>query len=150
MKKILPQTTAWFPVLLWMLLIFVLSGQTAPDSDQLSKGLINLVLPFIDQLIPVFGNGTPDDLLLYLDHLVRKLTHFLLYLVLGVLSVRALVKNQVSTWKSVTFSVLICLLYAMTDEWHQVFVPGRSGQPSDVLIDSLGALAGALFRGSRN
>ena len=39
----------------------------------------------------------------------------------------------------------IAALYAVTDEFHQLFVPGRSGQFSDVVLDSAGALAGLLY-----
>lgn len=55
----------------------------------------------------------------------------------------------------VIWSVILAALYASTDEFHQLFVPGRSGQFRDVLIDSCGAAAGTLivyalwWRGSR-
>ena len=40
---------------------------------------------------------------------------------------------------------LTATVYAATDEFHQLFIPGRSGQVSDVLLDSAGALAGVLI-----
>lgn len=39
---------------------------------------------------------------------------------------------------------MICILYAISDEVHQLFVPGRGGQVRDVIIDSAGAIAGIL------
>jgi VanZ family protein len=152
MKKLSPHIIAWFPVLLWMLLIFFLSAQSATESDGLSKGLTKIILAFFDRLVPAFGSGTAIDYLLYLDHFVRKLTHFLLYLVLGALAARALRKNAIIGWKPLVLAVLICALYAMTDEIHQIFVPGRSGQVGDVIIDSMGGLVGVALQqlGSRN
>ena len=47
--------------------------------------------------------------------------------------------------KLVLLSLLICFLYACSDEIHQLFVPGRSGEARDVLIDTLGACLGVSF-----
>ena len=57
------------------------------------------------------------------------------------------IRDRVSIirWKNVLVSVCIAVLYASTDELHQLFVPGRSGQVNDVLIDGCGAVIGALI-----
>jgi VanZ family protein len=77
----------------------------------------------------------------WLDFLVKKSLHALAYAILCRLWLRALapdgrpspaVRNQV---------LAICLLWAASDEWHQTFVPGRTGRPRDVLVDALGVLA---------
>ena len=46
---------------------------------------------------------------------------------------------------SLIFAFLICVVFAISDEHHQTFVAGRTGQPLDVVIDSAGAIAGLLF-----
>lgn len=145
MKKSSPQIAAWIPVILWMMLIFFLSAQSGMESDGLSTNVTKVILAFVDRLVPVFGSGTGVDYLSYLNHFVRKLTHFLLYLVLGVLSARALRKNGMIGWKPLVLSALFCALYAMTDEMHQIFVPGRSCQAGDVFIDSMGGLVGVVL-----
>jgi VanZ family protein len=66
------------------------------------------------------------------DLLVKKGSHFLAYGVLALL-VYVAVPHKGGAW-------FIATLYAASDEYHQTFVPGRSGLVSDVLIDSLGAL----------
>lgn len=143
MKRNSTVITTWIPVILWMILIFFLSAQPALESDRLSTKLTEIILGLVNQVVPVVGSGAVDYS--YLNHVVRKLAHFLLYLILGVLSVRALRKNGLTGWKPLIMAVLICVLYAVTDELHQVFVPGRSGQISDVFIDSLGGLAGVVL-----
>lgn len=143
MKKTTSQITPWIPVILWMILIFFLSAQSAYESNGLSTKFTQVILGFLGQVVPAFGSGAVDYS--FFHHFVRKLTHFLLYLILGALSARALQKNGMSGWKPLVLAVLICAAYAATDELHQVFVPGRSGQISDVLLDSMGAMVGVVL-----
>ena len=66
------------------------------------------------------------------DLLIRKLAHFTEYAILYVLVFRA-TKNKI-------WGVLFAFFYAITDEIHQLFVPGRNGSARDVLIDTAGAV----------
>lgn len=52
---------------------------------------------------------------------------------------------EMKLFKRAMIAFIISALYAASDEFHQLFVPGRAGRVSDVLIDSLGALLGVLF-----
>ncbi|MGI2327580.1 VanZ family protein [Planococcus sp. YIM B11945] len=131
------QLYSWAAVLLWMALIFTLSHQPAIESSQLSSGITEMV-------IAVLRNFMSDarehvDLL---QHIVRKNAHFLIYLVLGMLTLYALRTGGSRGIRCSLAAFGICALYAMTDEFHQLFIDGRSGQVSDVLIDSSGALIG--------
>ena len=47
--------------------------------------------------------------------------------------------------KAVVLSFIICLLYAISDEVHQTLIPGRSGEVSDVILDTIGASIGILI-----
>ncbi len=78
-----------------------------------------------------------------LDFLIRKNAHFMAYFILGVLTLLALVQSEAR--KPANLALLICMIYAMTDEFHQLFVLGRSGQFRDVLIDAAGAVLGILL-----
>ncbi len=75
--------------------------------------------------IPDFGGA---------DLLVKKGAHALAYAILGILAYRA----SGSRW----VALLIAVLYAISDETHQLFVVGRNGQPLDVVIDAVGAVVG--------
>lgn len=70
------------------------------------------------------------------NYFVRKVAHFSEYAILYLLVVRA--------WTRPVASSALCVLYAMTDELHQVLVPGRTATIGDVVIDALG-VAGAML-----
>ena len=128
-------------MLLWsisiaiMVLIFLLSAQSRADSADLSlnvRGLFAQVLSLLG-----LGRYAQSE---GLHHFVRKCAHAFLYFSLGT-SVAASAKC--SAWKkSPLWALLICFLYATSDEVHQAFVPGRGPQVSDVLLDTVSALVG--------
>ena len=72
---------------------------------------------------------------------IRKLAHYTLYFVLGILSF-LVVKDYSINKKLIIYSLLICFLYACSDEFHQLFVIGRSASIKDVMIDTFGSLCG--------
>lgn len=74
-----------------------------------------------------------------LHHFIRKNAHFFIYLILGVLVKYALNSSGIKGVKAIGIGLLICVGYAFSDEAHQLLVPGRGGQLSDVVIDSWGA-----------
>ncbi|MCF6138807.1 VanZ family protein [Pseudalkalibacillus berkeleyi] len=132
MNKIL----SWSFVFLWMSLIFYLSHQPATASNAMSTGLTEMIVQFIEGVTPV-----QDFDLEAFNHIVRKNAHFFAYFILGLLVLNALRKNRIRK-KEIGFALLICVLYASSDEVHQLFVPGRGAQINDVLIDSSGAIVG--------
>lgn len=130
-------------VLLWMVMIFLLSNEEAVKSSKKSDGLI------IKSMELFTGKSLSDQekekVLKYLVFPVRKCAHLSLYLILGILVISLLREYMVINTKLVLLSLLICFLYACSDEIHQLFVPGRSGEVRDVLIDILGACLGVSF-----
>ena len=80
-----------------------------------------------------------------LHFLFRKGAHFGVYAVLGVLSLRAFQISGYSGKRSIFYGWMLATLYAGTDEYHQTFIPGRSGEMTDVMIDSIGAMTGVGF-----
>ena len=118
---------------LWMLVIFVLSNQPAA----ISSGQSGVIVGHLQQAMP----GVSTAILTFL---VRKSAHIIAYFILGILMYRAL-RINIRRWRTRTvasFALLSCSLYAVTDEIHQLFVPGRSGELRDVMIDSIAALVG--------
>lgn len=75
-------------------------------------------------------------------YVVRKTAHFTTYLILGLLVFNLCKYNNVKN--IIKISLLVCILYACTDEIHQLFVDGRSGEIFDVCIDTVGSLIGIL------
>lgn len=135
-RKILP----WAIVILWMALIFLFSHQPATESAEMSSGITRLISNMIKAIASNFDLNQES-----LHHIIRKCAHFTIYLILGILVNNALKGNNISTLKCILLAFLICVLYAISDEIHQIFIPGRSGQISDVLLDSSGGLLGILI-----
>ena len=130
-------------VLLWMAMIFLLSNEEAVKSSKKSDGLIiRSVELFTGKSLSI---QEKEKVLKYLVFPVRKCAHLSLYLILGILVISLLREYMVINTKLVLLSLLICFLYACSDEIHQLFVPGRSGEVRDVLIDILGACLGVFF-----
>ena len=130
--------------LLWMMFIFMMSQQNADTSTETSLRAGTLVAELV---VPGYRDWTAAEqraLAMQIDYPVRKLAHASEYTVLGilyslsVLSVSAVPKRR----KLLCTAFPLGVLYAMSDEFHQLFVPGRAGRVSDVLIDSSGVLLG--------
>lgn len=131
---------AWLAVLLWMVLIFNLSSQVAEQSNELSTGITEVIVQTVQKIAP----GVEFDIR-SLNNILRKNAHFFAYLMLGILLLNAFRRSAVKGCRSIGLALGICVLYAISDELHQLFVPGRGCQFRDVIIDSAGAAVGLLL-----
>jgi VanZ family protein len=128
---------SWIAAILWMATIFLLSHQPANDSSKLSLGLLDFFMQSLSALAPQVEMHADA-----LHTVVRKGAHFGAYFILGILMLNGLRQVGGRRVKSAVLALCFCFLYAVTDEIHQLFIPGRSGQFTDVLIDTAGAAAG--------
>lgn len=134
-------------LLVWMLLIFLFSAQNGSLSSSVSEGFAAKVFSLI---YPKFNQMSASEQILFLESVMlplRKLAHFTLYFVLGLIAsgLFVTIRNRGIFFKSAV-SWGFCVLYAISDEIHQYFVPERACAALDVIIDSAGAiLAVALF-----
>ena len=123
-----------------MALIFSLSSQNAEVSSGTSGNVIRLI---VDIFYPGFDNlpaAEQTEIVASLQFLARKSAHFSIYMILGVLIFLTFISYENLLFVvRLTLSGGICLLYAASDEFHQLFVPGRSGEVRDVIIDFSGA-----------
>ena len=121
----------WIPVIIIMLLIFYLSKDASTASDYKSNGIV-------DYIVNLFNLKNIDSF--YLNILIRKIAHFSIYFLLGFFVINALYKTaDISFYSIFVYSLLICILYACSDELHQFLVPGRSCEIKDIIIDSSGS-----------
>ena len=143
---------SWILVLIWMITIFYLSSMDSDHSNTKSKETINVV---VENTIDVTNNiGITNEpttkeninsIVNVLNKPLRKCMHATVYFVLVILVINAF--NQMHLLTRVNtylYSIIICFIYACTDEIHQLYVVGRTGQFIDVLIDTIGALLGCL------
>ena len=123
-------------LILWMILIFCFSNQRADDSSKLSDGVIVKVASIFvkDNLT----DNKKDELIDKYTFIIRKTAHFSVYLILGILSINLLSSFNIK--RIIMLSSLFCFIYACTDEFHQLFVNGRAGRFTDVLIDTSGGV----------
>lgn len=124
-------------------MIFFFSAQKAEESRKTSAGLITAVVEFFD-----FDNSLTEaeiqSIRVNITFIVRKGAHFSLYAVLGLLIYLLLCEYAFMDRRAILFSVVLSMLYACSDEFHQSLVEGRSGELRDILIDTAGALAGCI------
>ena len=149
-------------VLLWMTLIFGMSAREADlsseDSGRITIAIVHVICPGYDSL------PDAEQHIWYqkTEHAVRKTAHMTEYGILAILILRWLAaavgesaglqregeapgkKRAWGNWVGL-YSWIITVLYACTDEFHQRFVPGRSGEWKDVGFDAIGAAAGVLL-----
>lgn len=124
--------------ILWMIAIFLFSAQDAQESSRMSMGIGDVVgQVFVED----YEEWSPQQRLSFVDTIelpIRKAAHALEYTLLAFLLMGAFNgRKSVAAW--------IGVLYAAGDEFHQLFVPGRSGQFTDVMIDSVGVILGIFI-----
>lgn len=131
--------------IVWMIIIFMFSARNADVSSQ-DSGRVGMFIGRI--FIKDFQEWNPQEQLSFaekIDHPVRKAAHATEYAILGMLLFGAAYQNGEKKRRTVFLSWGMGTLYAATDEIHQLFVPGRSGQITDVMLDSGGVAAGIFF-----
>lgn len=138
MRKIISITL----VILWMILVFWFSSQIGDDSQVTSGNTIRKIITFINNNI---DKVKLEEIVELLQPIVRKLAHFTLYTLGGILIFNFFNSFKLKNREKIGYSLLVGALYAITDEIHQLFVPGRSGMIKDVFIDSLGIITGVLI-----
>lgn len=134
----------WLLVVLWMGLIFSFSAQNADNSREVSGRVIRWLLAILDRQ---FSELPPEEQLLRMSGwstIVRKLAHFGLFAVLGILSFAAF-SAILPPQRAFLAALGLGTVRAILDEVQQAFVPGRSCEFRDICIDAAGVLLGAAF-----
>ena len=126
---------------LWMVMIFCFSGRPADLSDHDSGFFTRIAVRVLYPGYRGWDQVRQLAVLSAADKVVRKTAHFTEYFILCVLYYKTL---SISVRKALAASALAAVLYAVSDELHQYFVPGRAAKAADVLIDSAGVLLAAL------
>lgn len=122
-----------------MVFIFAMSARDGNESSALSGGLMRLLFGW---LIPLIGERLTE-------FLIRKAAHMFEFFCLALASTgffaEALAGKKNRYGAAFPAAIVWCFLYACSDEWHQLYIPGRAGQFRDVLIDCSGSLIGLLL-----
>ena len=144
----------WMAVVCWLMLIFVFSSQNAKNSTYQSKNFISKVIVGSIRIAEKVGvaneenKPTKTQIKIWVNRFhkpVRKLAHATLYFILAIILLLAFNAKRNTSPKYVIIVLAICIIYAMIDEFHQIFVPGRAGMFVDCFIDTLGAAIACMI-----
>lgn len=127
MKKI----KYFIPSIFLMILIFMFSHQTGSESSGLSSQIVLWIQTYLH--IPIS------------ELIVRKAAHMSEYALLTLTLIYGFYKNHYPIQKIMIYSLIGTFLYACSDEMHQLFIGGRAGQFTDVLIDTCGGCLTIIF-----
>ena len=130
-------------LILWMIIIFSFSSADANKStgtsDKVMTTMIEIKDKITDQETPI---SEKEIIVKNSSFYVRKIAHITEYLILGLLMFNALKQFNIL---NIYYAIILCILYSCTDEFHQLFINGRSGSFRDVLIDTIGILLGTYL-----
>lgn len=130
-------------VIIWMFVIFNFSSQNGPKSTNTSDVVTSMVVNVTTSVTN--KNVSREEVKKRVEDstfLVRKMAHFTEYLILGILVLQLLSDYTKINKRMLIVSLIICYLYAVSDEVHQIFIPGRTAKVLDTFIDGAGSLVG--------
>lgn len=146
--KVLKSTLSFVPALVMMYIMFGFSAAGGEASGGMSQKVTGIIIETVDVMDVFDIIPTPDERQTEaITTILRKTGHVTEFFVLCLLLVFPL-RYSFPEWgrKRILLTVIIiCLLFACSDEWHQTFVPGREGKATDVLIDAIGIVLSAIF-----
>ena len=124
--------------------IFAFSNQNKEKSAGLSRKVTYAITDNIKS-IQKMEKQQKENLLDKIEHFIRKMAHFTLYTLVGILTMLLMDTYNLKKSKKIGISFFIGVLYAISDEIHQSFVPGRGAMIQDVVLDSSGVIFGILI-----
>lgn len=128
-------------VIIWMITVFGFSNDKGEKSSSKSRKVATQIV----QIIDIKDNLQDEDkktLVQKIEPIIRKLAHYSIYTLGGFLIINCIYIFIDIEKRAIVCSLILGIIYASTDEIHQLFTAGRSGKITDVIIDSLGILTG--------
>ncbi len=130
-------------LILWMIIIFSFSSADANKSTGTSDKVITTMIEIKDKITDQETPISEKEIIVKNSSFyVRKIAHITEYLILGFLMFNLLKQYSVT---NIYYAIGLSVLYSCTDEFHQLFINGRSGSFKDVLIDTIGILLGTYL-----
>ena len=125
-------------------IIFGFSNQNGEKSGSKSRK-ITVILTKKIKSIQNMKEEEKEIKLKQIEHYIRKLAHFSLYTIVGFLTMSLMSTYNLKMSKKVIISLILGAIYAISDEFHQSFIPDRSSSFFDVIIDTSGVIFGILI-----
>lgn len=124
--------------------IFAFSSQDGEKSSSVSRKVTTAVTQNVKK-IQDMDSKERELTLNKIEHVIRKIAHFSIYTLVGILMMALMSTYDISKRKQIIVSILVGMMYASSDEIHQYFVPDRTALFTDVLIDTAGVCLGVLI-----
>ena len=128
-------------IVIWMIVIFNFSNQGGIKSSGTSSKVTKIIINVITKDKEEPNKQTMERI----EKVVRKGAHYTIYTIGGLLIMNYAYSMEKTKKQKILGSLLFGAFYAGTDELHQYFVPGRSAQVTDVVLDSFGVITGILI-----
>jgi len=129
----------------WMYFIYSLSAEPAEVSSETSGRIVKKLCRIIQPEFDSWSHEEQFEMTERYQFYIRKTAHFSAYTILSVLIGAAVCPHTNKNRYRLGIAFVVGVLYAISDEIHQRFVPGRSGEVRDVLIDSAGVALGCII-----
>ena len=147
-KNLSLKLLSFVPAILIMIMIFAFSAEDSDESSSTSRSFTKSVISAVDVSFNLeLTKEEVENTVEKFEHLIRKMAHYTEYMLLGISIFIPLFLFYVKGHTVYLISSFFCFFYASTDEFHQLFIDGRSASPKDVLLDTCGAVTGILIVG---
>lgn len=124
-----------------MVCIFIFSCENADKSSDTSGTIVDLIINIFYKNFNDMTLAEQTEILDLISHIIRKTAHFVIYAALGFFAFLTSGHKRLFC-RQTLWIVLFCGLYAVSDEIHQYFVPGRACMIRDMLLDTCGSITG--------
>lgn len=131
-------------VIIWMILVFSFSSQNGDESQSTSDIITDEVVKVITKVNSDVEYESARDCISFI---IRKLAHFSIYFIGGILIFNFINTFSMKLKYTILLSIIFGVLYAISDEFHQLFIAERSAQFRDILIDSSGVIIATFLTG---
>ena len=132
-------------LIIWMIVIFMFSNQNGNTSKSTSDKVASTVVDTVEVVTKT--EITDKEKKTFIEDtrfIIRKCAHFFLYFILGILSYLTLSSYGISKGL-IIYSILLCFIYSISDEIHQLFSGGRSFKILDIFIDTTASITGIML-----
>lgn len=142
-RKIILSVVIIIPVIICMAMIFYFSSQDSSHSNNLSRDFTCAVAKMLFKSFSYMQTDVQNVIIFELNLFIRKAAHFSVFFLMSAFIYAETVIWIKNYFFSGVISVFLSMVYAVIDEYHQSFTPGRTPMIKDIFIDAAGALLGA-------
>ena len=133
-------------LIVWLIVIFMFSNQGGETSTITSNNVSKNILSVYEKISSkMYSKEEKEKIIESSITVVRKTAHVFEYFILGLLLINALKDYRKFDYRLLIYSIILCFICAFFDEFHQLFIPNRTGRVVDTFIDSIGFISSTVI-----